>query len=53
MSEVRAMLHLLQLLIKNCRLAVSMDQSRVQVSATGPLAVIAAAIVLISFILWR
>lgn len=47
------MLHLLQLLIKNCRLAVTMDQSRVQVSATGPLAVIAGTVILILLILWR
>jgi hypothetical protein len=47
------MLHLLQLLIKNCKLAVFMDRSTIRLTANGPLAVIAATVILVVFILWR
>lgn len=44
------MLHLLQLLIKNCKLVVEMGQSRMRITASGPIALLAAVVVLIVWI---
>lgn len=44
--EVRAMLQLLQILTKNCKLIVRQERWTLHVAAEGPLAVLAAIIII-------